>query len=136
MEPANAASEPAPSSRPPGPEQKADGAPPRNPLPDPGDAPMAPPEERYPFHGKMAFPTSVPSPAARLENLNRKAKASRRKKFLIALLAGQLLVLLLDWGGDALLYVLRNKLQYRGAFPLRTMVFLAMTSTIVALAVL
>jgi hypothetical protein len=97
---------------------------------------MAPPEERYPFHGKIAFPTSVPSPAARLENLNRKARASRRKKFLIALLAGQLLVLLLDFGGDALLHLLRNKLQYRGAFPLRTMVFLGMTSTIVAIAIL
>src|SRR5438876_8199411 len=136
MEPANAAPEPAPSPRPPDPAQKPNGASPKNPLPDPGDAPTAPQEERYPFHGKMAFPTAVPSPAARLENLKRKEKAGRRRKFLFALLAGQLLVLLLDLGGEKLLDLLKSRLQYRGAFPLRSMVFLGMTSTIVAIAIL
>jgi hypothetical protein len=84
----------------------------------------------------MSFPTAVPSPAARLENLKQKEKASRRKKFLIALLAGQLLILLLDLGGEKLLGLLRNKLQYRGAVPLRSMVFLGMTSMIALIGVL
>ena len=112
------------------------GPPPQNRLPDPSDAPRVPAEERYPFHGKMVSPTSVPSPTTRLENLRQKEKSGRRKKFLIALLAGQLFVLLLDLGGEAVLRLLRDKLQYRGAFPLRSMVFIGMTSTIVLMGLL
>ena len=110
--------------------------PPPNPLPDPSDAPRVPAEERYPFHGKMVSPTSVPSPSARLDNLRQQAKSGRRKKFLMALLAGQLFVLLLDVGGEKLLDLLRNKVQYRGAFPLRSMVFMGMTSTILLMGLL
>ncbi len=112
------------------------GPPPPNPLPDATDAPRIPEEERYPFHGKMVSPTSVPSPSARIENLRQKERAGRRKKFLVALLAGQIFVLLLDLGGEALLYVLRNKIQYRGTFPLRSMVFIGMTSTIALMGLL
>jgi hypothetical protein len=97
---------------------------------------MAPPEERYPFHGKMTAPTAVPSATERLKNLNQKDKAKRRRRFLAALLAGQIFVLLLDIGGEAVLHLLRNKLQYRGAFPLRSMVFLGMTSMIAAIGLL
>jgi hypothetical protein len=110
--------------------------PPPSPLPDASDEPRVPQEERYPFHGKMVSPTSVPSPAARLDNLRRQAKTGRRKKFLIALLAGQVFVLLLDLGGEGVLYLLRHKVQFKAAFPLRSMVFLGMTSTIVAMGIL
>lgn len=107
-----------------------------NPLPDASNEPRVPPEERLPFHGKMATPTVVPSAAARKENLRRTEKAGRRKKFLWALLGGQVFVLLLDLGGEALLHLLRTKVQYRGALPLRSMVFLGMTSTILAMGLL
>jgi hypothetical protein len=84
----------------------------------------------------MVTPTVVHSAQARMESLRLSQKAGRRKKFLLALLGGQAFVLLLDLGGEALLHVLRNKVQYRGAFPLRSMVFLGMTSTILAMGLL
>ncbi|HXX93744.1 MAG TPA: hypothetical protein VEN81_08925 [Planctomycetota bacterium] len=111
------------------------GAPP-NPLPDASNEPRVPQEERYPFHGKMVSPTAVPSASARAENLRERAKAGRRRKFLIALLVGQVFVLLLDLGGEAVLHLLRKKLEYRAAFPLRTMVFIGMTGTIAAMGIL
>lgn len=126
MEPAEAAPDPDPSSGKP-PEGEA----PKNPLPDPGDAPMAPPEERYPFHGKMVTPTAAPSQSARMENLQQKHKAKRRKSFLIGLLAGQILILALDFGGKLVLHLLRDTLKPVGDLTLEARVFLGMTAGIV-----
>ena len=114
-----------PSPSPPPPE------PPKNPLPDPGDAPMAPPEERYPFHGKTASPTATPSAAARMDNLKEKQKAKRRKSFLVGLLVGQLLILALDYGGKLALHLLRDRLKPTGDLTLEARVFLGMTAGIV-----
>jgi len=119
MEPA----EPSPSQPPP--------EPPKHPLPDPGDTPTAPPEERYPFHGKSVSPTAAPSAAARMDNLKEKQKAKRRKSFLVGLLVGQLLILALDYGGKLALYLLRDKLKPTGDLTLEARVFLGMTAGIV-----
>ena len=68
-------------------------------LPDHKGALPIPDHFRLPFHGKMATPTAVPSATERHRNLLLLQKRRRRRGFLVGLLAGQLLILALDFGG-------------------------------------
>lgn len=77
--------------------------PPKVELPDPGDALPIPDQYRLPFHGKMVTPTSAPSAAERTRNLELFRRQRRRRGFLVGLLAGQLAILALDYGGAWLL---------------------------------
>jgi len=77
--------------------------PPKVELPDPAGALPIPDQYRLPLHGKMVTPTSAPSAAERTRNLELLRKRRRRRGFLTGLLAGQLLILALDYGGTWLL---------------------------------
>jgi hypothetical protein len=77
--------------------------PPRVELPDPQGALPIPDQYRLPLHGKMVTPTSAPSAAERSRNLEMLRRRRRRRGFLVGLLAGQLLILALDYGGTWLL---------------------------------
>jgi hypothetical protein len=73
---------------------------PRPELPNPKGALAIPDHFRLPFHGKMATPTAVPSAAERLYNLSLIQKRKRRRGFLTGLLAGQVLIAAMDFGGS------------------------------------
>ena len=73
--------------------------PPRVELPDPEGRLAIPDQYRLPLHGKMVTPTAAPSAAERTRNLELLRKRRRRRGFLTGLLAGQLLILALDFGG-------------------------------------
>jgi hypothetical protein len=77
--------------------------PPRVELPDPQGALGIPDQYRLPLHGKMVTPTAAPSAAERTRNLEMLRRRRRRRGFLVGLLAGQLLILALDYGGTWLL---------------------------------
>ncbi|HEV3027129.1 MAG TPA: hypothetical protein VG457_06120 [Planctomycetota bacterium] len=68
-------------------------------LPDPKGALPIPDHFRLPFHGKMVTPTAVPSATERRRNLSLLQKRKRRRGFLTGLLAGQLLIMAMDFGG-------------------------------------
>jgi hypothetical protein len=63
-------------------------------------------------------------------------KTRRRRGFLIGLFVGQLLILAMDFGGDALVWLLRDKYPFRAPVPLRSLVFVGMTAGIVITALL
>src|SRR5579862_400298 len=69
-------------------------------LPDPKGALPIPDHFRLPFHGKMATPTAVPSATERRYNLSLLQKRKRRRGFLAGLLAGQVLIMAMDFGGS------------------------------------
>jgi len=77
--------------------------PPKVELPDPQGALAIPDQYRLPLHGKMVTPTAAPSAAERTRNLEMLRRRRRRRGFLVGLLAGQLLILALDYGGTWLL---------------------------------
>lgn len=83
-----------PAEQPPGPKPQ---------LPDTRGALPIPEQFRLPLHGKMVTPTSVPSATQRQHNLNRLEKRRRRRGFLLGLLAGQILIIGLDLGGELFL---------------------------------
>jgi hypothetical protein len=68
-------------------------------LPDPKGALAIPDHFRLPLHGKMVTPTAVPSATERRYNLWRLQMRRRRRGFLLGLLAGQLLIMAMDFGG-------------------------------------
>ncbi len=68
-------------------------------LPNPKGAMPIPDQFRLPFHGIMATPTAVPSATERRTNLSLLQKKRRRRGFLTGLLAGQVLIIALDFGG-------------------------------------
>lgn len=86
QEPAKAPDSPAPAPRPE--------------LPDPKGALPIPDHFRLPLHGKMVTPTAVPSAAERLRNLSLIQMRKRRRGFLSGLLAGQVLIAAMDFGGS------------------------------------
>jgi hypothetical protein len=55
---------------------------------------------RLPFHGKMVTPTSVPSATERAYHMRLIQKRKRRRGFLTGLLCGQVLILVMDFGGS------------------------------------
>jgi hypothetical protein len=94
-------------------------------LPDPRGALPIPDHFRLPFHGKMATPTAVPSATERRYNLSLLQKRKRRRGFLTGLLAGQLLIMAMDFGGT---WVLRSHPQVKLQAPIgvQAVVFLGM----------
>src|SRR5438105_1153692 len=92
MEQPETPQEPAPAPAPAAP-------PPRPELPDPHGALPIPDQFRLPFHGMMSTPTAVPSATERRYNLSLLEKRKRRRGFLMGLLAGQLLIMAMDYGG-------------------------------------
>src|SRR5262245_53832223 len=104
---------------------------PSHPLPDPGMAPQASPDERLPFKGKMEAPTAAPSATQRLANLERIQGRRKRKSFLIGLLVGQLVVIGLDIGGQALLNMFGGRVRIAAPIPVQALVFLGMAAGMV-----
>jgi hypothetical protein len=97
-------------------------------LPDPTGTVAIPDHYRMPFfHGKMATPTAVPSATERRRNLVVLQKKRRRRGFLLGLLAGQILIIGLDLGGEFLLR--RNpQVKLQAPIPVASIVFLGMAT--------
>jgi len=68
-------------------------------LPRPQGGLPIPDQFRLPFQGKTASPTAAPSATERRRHLAINQKRRRRRGFLLGLLAGQILILALDFGG-------------------------------------
>ena len=109
----------------PAPDPAPSGPPARVELPDPKGAMASPDQFRLPFHGKMDFPTSVPSAAERRQNLDRLQKRKRRRGFLTGLLCGQLLILAMDQGGTWFLRT-HPHVHLRAPVGVEAVVFLGM----------
>lgn len=90
-----------------------------------------------------------PAPAAAPEPEKPKASAQERRAaiqegqkrkqkrgFLYGLLAGQILVLAVDLGGNALLHVFRNRIRVNAPIPLEALVFIGMAAGIVITALM
>ncbi|HVR83947.1 MAG TPA: hypothetical protein VMU54_06510 [Planctomycetota bacterium] len=94
-------------------------------LPDPRGALPIPDHFRLPFHGKMVTPTAVPSATERRRNLSLLETRKRRRGFLTGLLAGQLLIMAMDYGGA---WFLRSHPQVKLQAPVgvQAVVFLGM----------
>src|SRR5258707_13584287 len=92
MEQPETPQEPAPGPNPAAPVPKPE-------LPDPKGALPIPDHFRLPFHGMMSTPTAVPSATERRYNLSLLQKSKRRRGFLTGLMAGQLLIMPMDFGG-------------------------------------
>lgn len=108
--------------------------PPDTPIlpPAPGPLPPLAPHQRLPLRGKMESPTQAPSAAERMARLARLQRARRRRGFMLGLLVGQLLILAVDFGGEALLRALAHKVVFNPPIHYRAVVFLGMTGGIAA----
>ncbi len=106
----------------------------RSPLPppDPWTSWQAPAEQRLPLEGKTASPTSVPSTQERLDRLQKGQRARRRRGFLWGLLAGQLLVIAMDFGGELLIRLLHHQFRFQPppGISVRSLVFIGMAAGI------
>ena len=71
-----------------------------------------------------------------MANIQKIQKTRRRRGFLIGLLAGQILILAMDFGGVLLIHFLRNRVRFAGPLPLESLVFLGMTAGILITALL
>jgi hypothetical protein len=80
--------------------------------------------------------TEKPSAQERRAAIQQGQKKKRLRGFLIGLLAGQLLIILLDLGGKALLYLLRDRIRSNSPVPLEALVFIGMASGILITALL
>ncbi len=74
--------------------------------------------------------------AERQAELRKKEKAKRRRGFLLGLLVGQLLIVALDFGGEALLAQLEDRIRFDTPISLRAIVFLAMSASVVLVGLL
>ncbi len=96
------------------------------PLPEPRLSLPVPSNLRWPLEGRMDSPTVPPiAISARRNELQAALRRRRRRGFLIGLLAGQLLVLGLIFGGEALL---KLRPDLRIDMPVRTVVFAGVTA--------
>jgi hypothetical protein len=102
------------------------------PPPSPLNSWQAPAESRLPLEGKMASPTSVPSAEERRTAILRSQEARRRKGFLVGLLAGQILIIAMDFGGELLIRLLHHKVRFQPppGMSVRSLVFIGMTAGI------
>ncbi len=103
---------------------------------EPGAMPPVAPEDRLPLRGKMVAPTASPPTADRMANILRIQRARRRRGFMIGLLAGQLLIVGLDLGGELLIRAVSHKVVFNAPIPFRAVVFLGMTAGIAAIGLL
>jgi hypothetical protein len=94
-------------------------------LPDPKGALPIPAHFRLRFEGKMATPTAVPSATERRHNLDILQKRRRRRGFILGLLAGQMLILALDFGGAWLLRT-HPQVKLQASVGVPAIVFLGM----------
>jgi len=108
------------------------------PPPDAWTSWQTPAEHRLPLEGKMRSPTSVPSAEERAAALNRARRGRRRRGFLLGLLAGQLLIIAMDFGGEALIRLLHHKVRFQPppGMSVRSLVFLGMSAGIVITALI
>lgn len=76
---------------------------------------------------------AVPKPTReeRMAKINETQKGRGRRGFLIGLLAGQVLIVAMDFGGELLIHLLRDKVTFNAPIPLRAVVFIGMTAGIV-----
>ncbi len=77
-----------------------------------------------------------PTPAERMAGIQEQERGRRRRGFLIGLLVGQLLVIALDYGGEALIRAIQHKYPFRAPVPLRALVFTGMTAGVVLTGIL
>ena len=94
-----------------------------NPEPAPG---AAPPEAEKP----------KPSAKERRAAIQEGQKRKRSRGFLYGLLVGQLLVLTVDLGGNAILHLFRDRIRVNAPVPLEALVFIGMASGIVITALM
>lgn len=104
-----------------------DPTPPKAQLPDTKGVLPIPDHFRLPFHGKMVTPTAVPSAMERAYQMNRLQQRRRRRGFLVGLLAGQLLIIALDLGGELILW-LRPEVKLQAPVRISSVVFLGMAA--------
>jgi hypothetical protein len=106
-------------------------------LPEPGPKPGVPAEFRFPFHGKMEPPTTMMKTREEREaERNASQKKKRLRGFLLGLLVGQLLVIALDLGGAAALHFFKHKIRVNAPIPFEALVFVGMSTGILATALL
>jgi hypothetical protein len=108
----------------------------KEPLPDPEGAVKIPDHMRLPFKGKMAPPTTVLSPEARRAQVAAVGTRRRRKSFLSGLVAGPLLIVAMDLGGESLVRWLPDSVRFDPPIPLRALVFVAMTAGVLIAALI
>ena len=80
--------------------------------------------------------TEKPSARERRAALQTGQKRKRLRGFLYGLLAGQILILLLDVGGKALLSLLKDRVRFNGPVGLEALVFIGMAAGILITALL
>lgn len=96
------------------------------PLPEPRPSPPVPSNLRWPLEGRMDSPTVPPiAISARRNELQASLRRRRRRGFLIGLVVGQLFVLALVFGGEALI---KLRPELRIDLPVRTVVFAGVTA--------
>ena len=80
--------------------------------------------------------TEKPSATERRAAIQRGQQKKRLRGFLIGLLAGQVLIILLDLGGKAVLHLLRDRVRTNAPVPLEALVFIGMSAGIVLTALM
>lgn len=83
-----------------------------------------------------AAPPAKPSAAERRQAIQQGQTSKRKRGFLYGLLAGQILIILLDLGGRAVLHFFRDRIRVNAPIPIEALVFLGMAGGIVITAVM
>ena|SRR5687767_4253252 len=97
-------------------------------TPEPGDGTPAP-------EAKPEGPRK-PSAEERRAAIQAGQKNKRKRGFLYGLLAGQIVIILIDLGGGALLHVFRDRIRVNAPVTLEALVFLGMSAGIVITALM
>jgi hypothetical protein len=108
----------------------------KDPLPDPSESVKVPDHMRLPFKGKLAPPTSILDPDQRRAAFGGTRRRSRLSGFLKGLVAGPLLVVALDLGGEQVVRHLPDTVRFDPPIPLRALVFVAMAAGVLLVALL
>ena len=109
----------------------------KDPLPDPAESVKVPDHLRMPFFkGKTAPPTTILSPETRRAQMAPPRRRSRLAGFFKGLLAGALLIVALDLGGEFIVRYLPDSVRFNPPIPLRALVFISMTAGVLCSALL
>ncbi|HEX7897533.1 MAG TPA: hypothetical protein VF950_07215 [Planctomycetota bacterium] len=94
------------------------------------------PDGGNPEPGKPEPEAPRKSAAERRQAIQAGQTSKRKRGFLYGLLAGQILIIVIDLGGGALLHVFRDRVRVNAPIPLEALVFLGMSAGIVITALM